>query len=94
MRVEVVELLAHGEEDDAPDERAGDRRIECVGLFGEPIVSVPPLRMSADDRVVRAAATAAASAAMHVATSASDANRRSETFMAPSPWGFGWETGC
>jgi len=36
VRVEVVELLAHGEEDDAPDERAGDRRIECVGLFGEP----------------------------------------------------------
>jgi len=63
------------------------------GSSASPIVSVPPFLMSADDRVVRAAATAAASAATHAATSASDAIRRNETFMAPSPWGSESERG-
>ena len=35
LRVEVVQLLAHVEEDDATDERPRERRVECVRLLGE-----------------------------------------------------------
>src|SRR4051794_40000879 len=62
------------------------------GSSARPIVSVPPLRMSAAEPVVRAAATAAPTAATATTTIASVPSRLSETFMRVplQEWGGSW----